>query len=739
MLKSTKFLFFLLLSFTIFTLQAQNRHALLIGIDEYQPEGVEIKTRVRWSNLDGCVNDIIAINELIINKFGFKENEITVLTNVGASRDSILFHFDRLTKKAKKGDNVFFYYAGHGSQVKNSLSSEDDKRDETIVPSDSYKGTQDIRDKEIATVFDKIVENGSILTAIFDCCHSGSIARGVMDNEPDKLRMCLPNENDVKDAGSAPRPEEKGALIISASQDDEAASEYRGTKNNPHGAFTYAFLQTMNNLPATASAEQVFLSIRSIVKYLGKRQEPVIAGTEDRLKSNLMGMAPDNIPRHTQVAVIKSHDEDEIIIQSGYVSGLNVGSQIFHVAKNDTITLEIIEVEELNKSTAKLVQGNFKEIKPGMMFQVLSYASPDYSTLNIHIPNTIDKKTVTDFATDFIKWSNENNINNISNPFTDSPDFFIFHQNGKWIVNNRQSERVLEESGFGADKFSSAIPENSKVFISIPASEEMTQSLRSGNSSGLYTFDSEINTSDYIFGGRINGDKLEYGFFHPYIEENSQDNDFILPLITDFYNLDESSSNFKDNIYHLNDICRKLGKVKKWLTMQAPIDDGSFPFVLQLVNRATNESAKKHSVIGQRYDLVMKMDESMEDDYDGIARYVHVFIIDATGQMQAIYPLSSVENKFPKYNNHREMITEYKLLRNIAIDDPLGYDTFIMLASTEQIPNFRMLLNQSGVLTRGSDGGLAELFNDGVSTRGVSFGSSSWYMKRLTIKSVEQE
>ncbi|NLN73458.1 MAG: DUF4384 domain-containing protein, partial [Bacteroidales bacterium] len=119
--------------------------------------------------------------------------------------------------------------------------------------------------------------------------------------------------------------------------------------------------------------------------------------------------------------------------------------------------------------------------------------------------------------------------------------------------------------------------------------------------------------------------------------------------------------------------------------------------------------------------------------------YVHVFIIDATGQMQAIYPLSSVENKFPKYNNHREMITEYKLLRNIAIDDPLGYDTFIMLASTEQIPNFRMLLNQSGVLTRGSDGGLAELFNDGVSTRGVSFGSSSWYMKRLTIKSVEQE
>jgi integrase len=47
------------------------------------------------------------------------------------------------------GDVRFFYHAGHGSQVPNSLSSEADELDKSLVPSDG----NDIRDKELRRLY----------------------------------------------------------------------------------------------------------------------------------------------------------------------------------------------------------------------------------------------------------------------------------------------------------------------------------------------------------------------------------------------------------------------------------------------------------------------------------------------------------------------------------------------------------------------------------------------------------
>ena len=88
-------------------------------------------------------------------------------------------------------------YAGHGSQVANSKSSEPDKKDETIVPSDACKGTPDIRDKEIKKIFNEVLDRGVVLTLVFDCCHSGSIARGMP--RPEKTRFLEPDPRDVAD------------------------------------------------------------------------------------------------------------------------------------------------------------------------------------------------------------------------------------------------------------------------------------------------------------------------------------------------------------------------------------------------------------------------------------------------------------------------------------------------------------------------------------------------------------
>ena len=239
-------LIFLSVLFYSGTLFAQsNKHALIIGIDIYKPPVTalsETGSQRSWTNLDGCVNDASAMRDLVIAKYAFENSHIKTLFNAEASRDRIITELKSLVQTAKKGDVVFIFYAGHGSQMKNSLSKEADKKDETMVPADAWKkGIADIRDKELAVYFNQLIDKGVLLTVIFDSCHSGSIGRGNENflNDPPKARYIEGSDVDAKDATEPARPEERGALIISAAQDFEFAKEHRDENNVAHGAFTY--------------------------------------------------------------------------------------------------------------------------------------------------------------------------------------------------------------------------------------------------------------------------------------------------------------------------------------------------------------------------------------------------------------------------------------------------------------------------------------------------------------------
>ncbi len=734
-IKPIIFITFLSLCFQI---SAQKKYALLVGIDEYIPKGKNAVKNFRLGNLDGCVNDVAAINEILITKFGFKNNEIKILLNANACRDSIIAQFKNLANIPKKGDNVFIFYAGHGSQVKNSLSSEADKKDETIVPADAYLGIPDIRDKEIAVLLDNIVTKEIVLTAIFDCCHSGSMARGLFDSNPNKLRWCAPDmEHDAKDGSTSPKPEEKGALIISAAQDDEPASEFRMDNNTPHGAFTFALIQTMNTLPASASAEQIFLSIRSILKYNNKKQEPVIAGIDKRLQSNLLGIPTTNLPKQALIAILDPVANDEIILQAGYVSGIDVGYKLAHKTENDSIVLEITEVQSANKSIAKLIHGNFNTVKAGDMFEVISLKINTNNALKIFIPEALNYdnllKEISTFQNSIIQNST---IEIVKNPQKTPPTHTIFFNNKKWILfESNSTENIIGET-LSVEKVLQLVKGKAKIYISLPPFFELFNSfINTYNNDSKVIFTKNISEADYVFNGRWNNNSIEYGFVSPNIQENGLSNELIYPIITDYYSFSNNEADISTNIKHISELITKLSRIKRWLTLQSPVDDGAFPFYLSLRNKLDSTIVSDHTLLGQKYELLLKFDEKNMDNFDGVARYVQIFVIDASGQMQAIYPLSNVENKYPRYDENGKIIKEYRIISNIVIGEPLGYDTFFMLVTDEPIPNFRMSVSQTGVQTRGLNGGLSDLFNEQGNTRGVSYSNSSWYLRKLTIKS----
>src|SRR5262249_19967428 len=149
------------------------RRALLIGIDRYTAEAgraAELPvglSRRHWKNLKGAVNDVRALRELLIHRQGFQPQDIVVLENEAAKRDAIFGAFHRhLIAPAKVGDHSIFYYAGHGSRVRNSRSTELDGKDETVVPADANRhagdrNIADIRDKEWDRLFTEVLDRGA--------------------------------------------------------------------------------------------------------------------------------------------------------------------------------------------------------------------------------------------------------------------------------------------------------------------------------------------------------------------------------------------------------------------------------------------------------------------------------------------------------------------------------------------------------------------------------------------------
>ena len=93
--------------------------------------------------LSGAVNDAVAMKEILIDRFGFDERNIVLLTNEEATADRILALLQtQLIDRARPGDVSLFYFAGHGSRIRNIAAQNRNASgfDSTLVPADSLLG-----------------------------------------------------------------------------------------------------------------------------------------------------------------------------------------------------------------------------------------------------------------------------------------------------------------------------------------------------------------------------------------------------------------------------------------------------------------------------------------------------------------------------------------------------------------------------------------------------------------------
>jgi len=741
------------------TLQAQTKRALLIGIDLYAPPDNFSSTTLRknWSNLDGCTNDALVLKEILISRFGFQEQNITILLDsiksskrIATKEKIIAAIKEKLIQPSKEGDIAFFYYAGHGSQIKNSKSPEKDKLDETLVPSDSYLSTtkdiRDIRDKELAVLFNELVDKKIISTLIFDSCHSGSIARGKEDNY--KERKLEPIDIDVADAKIYPSPEERkgGPLVISAAQDYQTAKETTDENGNPHGAFTDAFIRALRNSSVNESVESIFARLQAIVQSTGRDQHPVLAGPPERRKQTLFGIDADKLQNKTVAAILKKEDA-EIILQGGLAVGLRPGTELekIRTSENSSVArIKVTEVSGLNKSYVTIIEGKSDDVNIGDLFEVTKWVIPEDLSLKIYVPKTdYNFDALKEIAQNLYLLQNEKNITISSEPVDNNITHEIYFSHSEWKLRDVKNGNI-QNLGLLPDiqKIKSILADKTVIlFINMPPSLEAYDQIKTkfGIKNSLVSL-TEQKESKYTLAGRNNNGIYEYALYLPELVNGN--NNLSLPLITDWVDLSTTES-IPKGIEKINELAFMLGKINAWLTLEVPADENSFPYKLALKNSETGVLKPEGEVIeGEIYGLTLVLDSLLLKNWDKNKRWIYVLSIDSHGEINSLFPTSgNVENQEP--SNISPTPTEIRLgsKRLFRIGAPFGIDTYLLLTSPDQIPNISMI-ESKGVKTRGATRGnpLTDLLsNVGAATRGSNpIMPVDWSLQRITIKSVSK-
>ena len=716
---------------------AETRRALLVGIDKYDsPAGakpgpanairgsiqrVAVKgkpERPPFYSLDGAVSDMDAMKILLVDKFGFRGGDIKTLTNQDATADAILSAIQKhLIDNAQPGDVCLFYYAGHGSRMRNLSTPKQSGLDSTIVPADSWRGTPDIRDKELARLFRKAVKKGIALTIIADSCHSGSILRGAlkMREAPGDTGFYVEDPPDRDQAGHAlPNPEDEGALVLSAAQDYQSAAEV-STDSGYHGAFTWALLQILRYSPENEPMSRIFERVRALVQSRVPVQEPVMAG-KGRAERGLFGQ-PADLTRSITVAA-RTVTGTTVELQGGQVLGLAKGCELVRIPGSSAETpvrIEITEVTGLSKSVAEIRSGPPESIRPGDLFKLDKWVQPEEGILRVYLPPTPPSlarvmavaKSVAELQ--LPGW--------VEDPTVTPPDFVMAWNGSEWVLaRNAPGGEVMLRLGTEPDtaqiRKRLADSPSARLFLMLPLPAEVADQVRLGANTALDAIVpvNSIANARYAIEGRYRNGGLEFAWIAPsgseeelkrIAEEASKEGKPEtapgMPLRTKWLTLAAGIDASRGLAAQVEEYAGRIARLRAWIELEPPQASTPFPYSL-----AFQETSSKRMVTqgemrkGERYKLFLKLDPAVLNYLKKAGtqvprRYVYVFIIDSSGKGTSLFPgaQGNVENLFPDLRlDQTQLPAEIPLSSrdyDFGISDPLGTDVYFMIASHEVI------------------------------------------------------
>lgn len=145
------------------------KKALLVGINYFGTK----------NELRGCVNDVKNMSRFLNQYYGYSYDDMVMLTDDQRenarlpTKNNILRAMEWLVKDAHPNDSYFFHISSHGGLVPDQDGDEEEGFDSCVYPLD-FESQGPIIDDLMHDIMVKRLPPGCKLTALFDCCHSGT-------------------------------------------------------------------------------------------------------------------------------------------------------------------------------------------------------------------------------------------------------------------------------------------------------------------------------------------------------------------------------------------------------------------------------------------------------------------------------------------------------------------------------------------------------------------------------------
>jgi hypothetical protein len=246
--------------------------ALLIGVGDYGD--------VRH-NLQGPANDVAALRDVLVRRWGFDAVDVHTLVDAQATREGILAALRALPARTAPGDEVLIYFSGHGtSALDGSMEVPLPHGSGAFIPYGVDRSSHAalargfiVGRTDLQPLLRALDQTGRRVWVISDSCYSGQQVRSLAPADDEALPtrylplLSTAGERQMlerNEARAAERPEiepypYRAIAFLAASAEGEVAKDIPHAflrrlptvDGRPHGAFTDALLRVLEGrLPA---------------------------------------------------------------------------------------------------------------------------------------------------------------------------------------------------------------------------------------------------------------------------------------------------------------------------------------------------------------------------------------------------------------------------------------------------------------------------------------------------------
>lgn len=246
------------------------RRGLLIGIGDYEASDSGSGAGVApVPDLQAPVNDVLLIRRVLITRYGFRPEDLTVLTDAGATRAAILAALETLVEQTGPDDVVYVHFSGHGSRISDRNGDEADGWDDTVLSYDARSaGVRDILDDELDAFLQRLPARDVL--AVMDVGRTPTLTapgsdirvRGVGPDPREQLY-----DEEPADTGSVQR--NGSYVMLDAAAPGQYGLEGRISHEHWFGWFSWSLARALATGPQDRSIDRLHAEIQDVMNNLG--------------------------------------------------------------------------------------------------------------------------------------------------------------------------------------------------------------------------------------------------------------------------------------------------------------------------------------------------------------------------------------------------------------------------------------------------------------------------------------